>query len=174
MDFFLSIMAAFATFLLMTRIPNQGVKKTLCFILIIGLSFFMITSTVANQDNPIWLQESTISTVYTIQEGVGAETVTRISEKVMVDSWYSSVVGRTAHQTEVRTFLREQQISTTPDTVFMWRNYMLDRPIRLFMTLEDFHRRLEDRKILGMDFLTELEKFDKIYQNGDISGFYLI
>ncbi len=173
--FFLSIMAAFAIFLLLTRISIQGVKKTVCFILIIGLSFFMISSTISNEDSPLWLQESTISTSYTIQEGVGAETVTRISDKVMLDSRYSQPVGRTsAHQTERQIFRNQQQISSTPDTVFMWRDYMLDRPIRLFMTLEGYDRRLVERKILGKDFLMELEKFDKIYQNGDISGFYLI
>lgn len=170
---FLSIMAAFAIIILLMKIPNHNLKKVVCFVLIFSLTFFMTANTISNLDSPLWLKESSISTTYTIQEGIGAETVTRISDRVMHDSRYSSVVGRTAYQTERVTFQYEEQLGRTPDTVFIWREYMLDRPIRTFGSLEGYYKNIVVNKVLGKDFLEKLNHHNKVYENDDISGYYL-
>jgi hypothetical protein len=39
--------------------------------------------------------------------------------------------------------------------------------------LEGYYKRIEEDKILGSEFLDKLEWYDKNYDNGDVSGYYL-
>jgi len=171
--FFLSLIAAFAIINLLMKISNQNLKKVVCFGLIFSLTFFMTASTISNLDSPLWLKESSISTTYTIQEGAGAETIVRISEKVMLDSRYSSAVGRISHQTEYIIFQSEEQIEKITKTVFIWRDYMLDRPIKMSALLEGYYKEIVVGKVLKKKYLETLNRFNKIYENDDMCGFYL-
>ena len=51
---------------------------------------------------------------------------------------------------------------------------MLERPIWIITTLEGYDRRIRSTKILGHEFLDELDRSDKIYENNEIIGFYLL
>ena len=133
----------------------------------------MTTSTIANEDSPFWLQETTISMAYTTQEGVGAETLLNVSERVLVDSRYTEVIDNMPHKAERIIFSSDRQITSTPDTVFLWRRYMLDRPIQNYISLEGYYQEVLSPEILGVDFLNRLDKFNKMYDNHGIEGYYL-
>lgn len=133
----------------------------------------MTTSTISNGDNPFWLQETTISTAYTTQEGIGAETLSNIAKKLLIDSRYLAVIDSIPHTAEYIAFSSEQQMSNTPDSVFLWRQYMVDRPIRKYIDLEGYYKKVEHPEILGTEFLNRLDSFDKMYDNHGIQGYYL-
>lgn len=171
--FFLSIMAAFALLIIFSKMPNKRLRLIVFFVVLSSLTFFMTTSTVSNEDSPLWLQETTISTVYTTQEGIGAETLSNISERVLVDSRYTEVIDNIPHSTERIMLSSKQQIISTPDTVFLWRQYMLDRPVRNYVSLEGYYQEVLNPEILGVEFLRKLENYDKTYDNHGIEGYYL-
>jgi len=172
MYFFLSIMAAFALLTIVSKTSNKRLRLIMCFVVLSSLTFFMTTSTIPNEDSPLWLQETTISMAYTTQEGIGAETLSNISERVLVDSRYTEVIDNMPHSAERIIFSSEQQLST-PDTVFLWRQYMLDRPVQNYVHLEGYYRKVSSPEILGIEFLHRLDNFDKMYDNHGIEGYYL-
>lgn len=51
---------------------------------------------------------------------------------------------------------------------------MLERPIRTFTRVEGYDRRVEKADILGFEVLNELEKENRIYDNSEIIGFYIM
>ena len=110
---------------------------------------------------------------YTTQEGIGAETLSNVSERVLVDSRYTEVIDNMPHNAERITFSSDQQLTSTPGTVFMWRQYMLDRPVRTSMHLEGYYQKIEYSRVLGTDFLNRLDNFDKMYDNHGVQGYYL-
>jgi len=173
MYFFLSIMAAFALLILSSKISRKGLGLMMCFVILSCLTFFMTTSTIANGDNPFWLQETRVSAAYTTQEGIGAERLSSVSERILVDSRYAEVINSIPHSAEHRIFSSDRQITSTPDTVFLWRQYMLDRPIENDVCLEGYHKEVSSPQILGIKFLIGLDNFDKIYDNHGIEGYYL-
>ena len=173
MYFFLSIMAAFALLTIFSKTSKKGYGLLVCLLMLASLTFFMTTSTICNEDSPLWLQEGTISTVYTTQEGIGAETLSSVSERLLVDSRYISVASRMPQDVECVAFSSEQQLTTTPDTVFLWRRYMLDRPIGKYIDLEGYYKEVEHPEVLGIEFLKRLDGFDKMYDNHGIAGYFL-
>jgi hypothetical protein len=173
MYFFLSIMAASALLIILSKTPEKRLRLIACFLVISCLTFFMTTSTISNGDNPFWLQETTISTAYTTQEGIGAETLSNIAKKLLIDSRYLAVIDSIPHTAEYIAFSSEQQMSNTPDSVFLWRQYMVDRPIRKYIDLEGYYKKVEHPEILGTEFLNRLDSFDKMYDNHGIQGYYL-
>jgi hypothetical protein len=133
----------------------------------------MTTSTISNSDSPLWLKESTISTTYTFQEETGAETLPRYSENVFSDSRYgSSIIG--VYLGLPHNAFYNEDLSDRDGDVFIWRNYMNDRPIRMFKTINGYYQPIEDNVILGPTFHKELEKMQKIYENNDVQGYYII
>ena len=110
---------------------------------------------------------------YTTQEGIGAETLSNISERVLVDSRYTEVIDNMPHSAERIIFSSERQLISTPDTVFLWRRYMLDRPIQNYARLEGYYKEVLSPEILGTEFLRRLDNFDKMYDNHGIEGYYL-
>lgn len=174
MYFFLSIMAAFALLTVLSKISKKRLGLMMCFVVLSSLTFFMTTSTIANEDSPLWLQETTISMAYTTQEGIGAETLSNVAERVLVDSRYAEVIGNTPHSVESIVFSSEQQINSTPGSIFLWRQYMLDRPISSSTTLEGYYKEIVRPNILGVEFLNKLDHFDKMYDNHGIQGYYLV
>lgn len=145
----------------------------MCFVVLSSLTFFMTTGTIANDDNSFWLQETTISIAYTTQEGIGAETLSNVTERVLVDSRYAEVIGNTPHGVESIVFSSEQQINSTHGSIFLWRRYMLDGPISKYVALEGYYKPLVRPEVLGTEFLTRLDNLDKMYDNHGIEGYYI-
>mgnify|MGYP000897547535 FL=1 len=110
---------------------------------------------------------------YTTQEGIGAETLSNVAERVLVDSRYAEVIDNMPHNAERISFSSDQQLTRTPDTVFMWRQYMLDRPIRKDMDLEGYYKKVQRPEVLGTEYLNKLDGFDKMYDNRGVQGYYL-
>ncbi|EJG06826.1 hypothetical protein Metli_0868 [Methanofollis liminatans DSM 4140] len=171
---FLAIMAAFAIIhisMLMSR------KQQICVIFVVFtcLSFFMLTATssnLANLDSPLWLKESTISTTYTIQEMKGAETISCHSERVFSDLRYGvSIIG--VYYGHKHDPFDSMDLSDRSGSVFIWRRYMENRPIRMFTQVEGYYKQVESNVIPGPEYLKELEKMQRVYENDDVSGYYI-
>jgi hypothetical protein len=173
MYFFLSIMAAFALLTTLSKTSKKGLSLMMCFVVLSSLTFFMTTSTISNEDSCFWLQETTISTAYTTQEGIGAETLSNVAERVLVDSRYAEVIGNMPHNAESITFSSDRQLTSEPGTVFLWRRYMLDRPIKTSMHLEGYYKKIEKPNVLGIEILNKLDQFNKMYDNHGVQGYYL-
>jgi ABC-type transport system involved in multi-copper enzyme maturation permease subunit len=173
MYFFLSIMAAFALLSILSKTSKKGLGLMMCFVILSSLTFFMTTSTISNEDSCFWLRETTISAAYTAQEGIGAETLSNVAERVLVDSRYAEVISNMPHNAEGISFSSDRQITSTPDTVFLWRQYMLDRPVRTSMHLEGYYKNLENPNVLGIEILNKLDQFNKMYDNHGVQGYYL-
>jgi len=157
---------------ILPKTSKKGLGLMMCFVVLSSLTFFMTTSTISNEDSCFWLQESTISTAYTIQEVKGAETISCYSEQAFSDSRYgSSVLG--VHCGLQHDSLDSRDLSDHVGGVFVWREYMENRPIRMFTTLEGYYKQVENNVVLGPEYLRELEKMQKIYENDDVSGYYI-
>jgi len=171
---FLGIMAAFAT-IHIARHMSRNQQICLIFVLFTCLSFFMLTATsnnLANLDSPLWLKESTISTTYTIQEVKGAETISRYSEQAFSDSRYGGSVLGAYYGLQHDSFY-SKDLSDRAGDVFIWRSYMENRPIRMFITVEGYYKAVEDNVVLGPEYQKLLEKMQKIYENDDVCGYYI-
>jgi hypothetical protein len=173
MYFFLSIMAAFALLTILSKTSKNKLGLVVSFVVISSLTFFMTTCTVSSVDNSFWLQETTISAAYTTQEGVGAETLSNISGRILADSRYIEVIRSIRHSAEHIGFSSDRQLTSTPGSVFLWRHYMLDRPIRTYTDLGGYYQKVERPEVLGTEFLTRLYDFDKVYDNHGVQGYYL-
>lgn len=173
MYFFLSIMAAEAVFFLLIRIPEQRLRTFVSVIIIFSLTFFMTTSTISNLDSPIWLKDSTISTSYTLQELKGAETISHYSDETFSDSRYGgSVLGIYIGSQQDSLYSRD--LSNRAGSIFIWRTYMEDRPIRMVTTLKGYSQQVESDVILGPEYQEDLERMQqKIYENDDVRGYYI-
>ena len=172
---FLAIMAAFATIHMARRMSNNQ-QICLIFVLFTCLSFLMLTPTsnnLANQDSPLWLKDSTISTTYTVQELNGAETMSHYSDKIFSDSRYGTSTLGTYYGLQHVPF-GSKDLSNRAGDVFMWRSYMENRPIRMFTTIEGYYKQVESNVILGPEYLKVLERMQKIYENDDVCGYYII
>ena len=69
--------------------------------------------------------------------------------------------------------LDSRETYQTVGGVFVWREYMENRPIRMFTTLEGYYKQVENNVVLGPEYLRELEGMQKMYENGDVCGYYI-
>lgn len=169
--FFLAIMAAFAIIQIAHCVKNnREIYVILTFF--ISLSFFMITNDISNDDNPIWLRDYTRSNTFTAQEIKGAETISRYSDEVFTDSRYGNsiidVYLGLQHQP-----LNYRNLSNQIGGIILWREYMDDRPILTFERIEGFYKIIATSVILGPEFKAQLQKMQKVYENGDVEGYYI-
>lgn len=172
MYFFLSIMAAWAVYFLLIRIPNLRLRMVGSVIIIFSLTFFMTASTISNLDSPIWLKESTISTSYTVQELKGAETLSHFSNETFSDSRFgSSILG--GYYGSQQDSLNSRDLSNRTGSIFIWRTYMENSPIRMLTTLKGYYKPVVSDVVLGPEYLEELERMQKVYENGDVRGYYI-
>jgi len=147
-------MAAYAVFFLLTRIPKQRLRTVVSLIIIIGLTFFMTTSTISNLDSPLWLKESTISTSYTVQELKGAETLSLYSAVNIFDLRWNVYMPRVGN-------------------IFVWTTYLEDRPIRMYIQITGYYAPIQKGGILGQEFFKGLVKMQNVYANGDVAGYFI-
>lgn len=171
---FLAIMAAFAAIHVAQRM-SKNQQICVIFVLFTCLSFFMLTATsnnLTNLDSPLWLKNSTISTTYTVQEVKGAETISRYSEQAFSDSRYGHSVLGIWYGLQQDPF-ESWDLSSRAESVFIWRTYMEESPIRMFTTVEGYYKQVENNVVLGPEYLRELEGMQKMYENGDVCGYYI-
>lgn len=164
--FFVSIFAAFSILKISYSFDKILLKKAFVLLFISTMAFFMATNSISNLDSPLWLRESTVSTVYTPAEIQGASTMHLYSDEIFSDSRYGHSVINIRLGDSLSTEPSFQQ-----SKIFLWRNYMLERPIMKYASLEGYDRKVQSSVIYGYKTLKELEQMDKIYDNGEIIAF---
>jgi hypothetical protein len=170
---FVSVFASYAIVQIF-RLTNRITLMKLFFIFIFCvLAFFMPANTISNLDSPLWLKDSTISTTYNPAEIRGAETLSMHSNHIFSDSRYGSSVISVYLGINNMNFYGINQINERSNELFLWRNYMLTNPVRVFGKF-DGNRRVVYTEILGTDTLKKLNSMNRIYDNAEIIGFYII
>ncbi|MDN5310584.1 MAG: hypothetical protein PWP14_1978 [Methanolobus sp.] len=172
--FFVSMFAAFAIIHISHVTDRIVLRKVFLVSVFCILAFFMSASTISNLDSPLWLKDSTISTTYTVAEIRGAETLSMYSDNLFSDIRYGTSVIDVYLNMSTTSLGNSQTIFTRENEILLWRNYMLERPIRTFTRVEGYDRRVEKADILGFEVLNELEKENRIYDNSEIIGFYIM
>lgn len=172
--FFLSIMAAFAIVNILGQFERPNSAKVFAVVVFFSFAIFMPTCTIANQDSSLWLTESTISKAYTIQEIKGAETLSGYSNDLFSDSRYGTSILGVFLGLEDVIFQSEDEILASNGRVFIWREYMQTRPIEVDMDLAGYYKKISAPKILGDTTLDKLDFHNKIYENDDLFGYYLL
>jgi hypothetical protein len=173
---FLSIMASFAITKLSTRSGRKPIACLVPFFVVIVLTFFMISGTTANDDSPLWLEESTISTTYTIQELSGAKTFSSHSSDFISDVRFGSSIlrehlGKNYESLSMKDIVESKE--GIKGQIFVWRSYMTSRPIRSLQTIEGYYAPVEGTEVLGENALAVLQIHQKVYENDDIAAYYL-
>jgi len=161
--FFVVILSAYALISIIYYLPNLKFKIAGIFIVIATMTFLFTASTICNQDSPLWLQESTRPyslAPLSVSEDVGYKTITKYSSEIMDNSKAIS----------------EGSIFGRKDIPFIWKRYMLDRPVRLFRDMDETTSMKYDttryfNKVLGKECYEKLLLENKIYSNGDIIAF---
>jgi hypothetical protein len=177
--FFVSMFAAFAIVHVSRVIDMIKLKKIFLFLIFFMMAFFMSTSTISNLDSPLWLKDSTISTTYTVSEIRGSETMIQYSDNLFSDARFGpSVIGIYLSDVESTDSIdcatpNKEQILNQKNNIFLWRNYMVDRPIRTFNQIQNYDRVIIEPVILGMETFNKLEKANRIYDNSEIIGYYI-
>ncbi|APH38559.1 glycosyltransferase family protein [Methanohalophilus halophilus] len=179
--FIVSIFAAFAIIQL-SHVTNKIIlKKVFIVTIFCMMAFFMSASTFSgsNVDSPIWLEDSTISTTYNTAEIQAAETMALFSDNFFSDSRYgSSVLGvylsdSGSKRNLTTSFNNKEQIHKRKKHIFLWRNYMLNRPIRTHVRIEGYDQIVAKNEVLGHNTLESLYNSQKIYTNNEIIGYYV-
>ncbi|WP_197080306.1 glycosyltransferase family protein [Methanosarcina siciliae] len=178
--FFLSIMASVGFLRLSKLIPNQNHLKIFTFFIFFSLSFFMSSSTISNSDSPSWLEESTVSESFTLQEIQAGERLADYSTNIVSDSKYSFNfldlwLGVKKPPFSIENIETNDNLN---DTIYIWRKYTLYRPIKVTRSLNNtynsvYSKMIYEDKILGISFFRNLESHNKIYDNCDVSAYHL-
>lgn len=163
--FFVCIFAAFSIIQISYLFNEICLKKVFVMSLIFVMTFFMVSNSVSNLDSPVWLKENTKSTTYTHAEIQGAKTMSLYSEELFSDYFFNGLVLYDYLGSIVVTDLQKIR------EVFLWRNYMLDRPIMKYDSLENYDRVIQSNVVYGQSTLNKLEQINKIYDNGEIIAF---
>lgn len=161
--FFVVIISAYALISIMNFLPKVKFKIMGIFIIIATMAFLFTASTICNQDSPLWLQESTRPyslAPLSVSEDVGYKTITKCSNEVL----------------DNREAISEDGIFSRGDVPFVWKKYMLDRPVRLFRDMDEMTSMKYDmtryfNKVLGKEYYEKFLSENKIYSNGDIIAF---
>ncbi len=171
--FFLSIMAAFAIVNILGQFERPNSAKVFAVVVFFSFAIFMPTCTIANQDSSLWLTESTISKAYTVQEIKGAETLSGCSNDLFSDSRYGTSILGVSLGLEDVIFQSEDEILASTGRVFLWREYMRTRAIEVVMDI-GYYKKISAPKILGDTTLDKLDSHNKIYENDDLFGCYIL
>ena len=177
--FFLSMMTSFALMEILKRIRNPKTIKVFIMTFFFLFCFLMVSNTVSNTDSPLWLKNSTPSIFFTENEMKGFDTLSKYSSNMTSDYQF----GRTTLEIKLglknRTIFNQDQIYSENDTIFLWRKYTLNRPVRVQRVLNNSYNvkytKLETTtEIFGNSFYEKLNMYDKVYDNNEIIGYYLI
>lgn len=177
--FFVSMFAAFAIIQISSCFKRGNLSFFFIALIFISGTFFMSSNTISNLDSPLWLKEETISTTYTIAELKGAETLSHYSDNIFSDARFGpSVIGIhfgnvTSTSSLSNSINNREDIFKHQGKIFLWRDYMLDKPVRTFDKMEGYDRQIEVPKILGQETFNELADMNRIYDNREIIGYYI-
>jgi len=174
--FFLSIMAGFTIYMIMNKIENSISKIIILSGIFLIITFSFTTSTISNLDSPLWLKNTKASTTFTIKEYQGALTLSQFSSHLLSDSDFGSIVLRNSLDSteEDELFFKSvEDFQDSQNKVFIWREYMLTRPIQTWVHLKGITTKVPESKIIGRELLYSLQSHDYIYDNGEVKGFLL-
>lgn len=160
---FVSLTSAYALVSVIYYLPKAKLKLVGIFVIIATMTFLFTASTICNQDSPLWLKESTRPyslAPLSVSEDMGYKTITKHTNEVM----------------DNRVAISEEDIFNRGNTPFIWKKYMLDRPVRLFRDMDETTSMEYDmtryfNKVLGKEYYEKLLLENKIYSNGDIIAF---
>lgn len=177
--FFLSLMAAFTIAIIINNFNNPYKKIIFISILFFSFCFFMSASTISNTDSPLWLENSTPSIFFTENEKVAMETLTKVSSDLISDFQYGHTFLEINQNYEDGVILKESQIDSLDNRVFVWRSYTLKSPSRTIRELSTNYTNISYVKlqyvpqVLGLDLFKKLQKYGNIYNNGDVLAYYV-
>ncbi|MCO5381285.1 MAG: hypothetical protein NHB15_03545 [Methanosarcina barkeri] len=177
--FFLSMMTSFALMEILKRIQNPKTIKVFIMTFFFLFCFLMTSNTVSNTDSPLWLKNSTPSVFFTENEMKGFDTLSKYSSNIISDYQFGRTTLEIKLGLENRTISNQDQIYSENDTIFLWRKYTLNRPVRIQRVLNNSYNvkytKLETTtEIFGNSFHEKLNMYDKVYDNNEIIGYYLI
>jgi len=169
--FFLSILASFSILKLSTYFKNIKLRSIFVAVIFINIAFFMSSSTTSNLDSPLWLKKDTVSTTYTLGEVRGAETLSKFGNNFLCDYLFGESVISSYFGKNYTVY--DQNENFSHGKIFIWRSYMKQRPISYFTFLEGYYKPIASTIILGGNFYSKLNKYNKIYSNEDLSAYYI-
>lgn len=159
--FFVVIISAYALIEILNYLHKFKYQILSILIVVATMTFFFTASTVCNQDAPLWLQESTRPyslAPLTVSEDIGYKTLTKYSNEIM----------------DNHIALQEDSIFQRGDTIFIWKEYMNNRPVRLFRNIDtdmQYDTTRYYNKVLGQEYYKKFLLENKIYSNEYIIAF---
>lgn len=177
--FFLSMMTSFALMEILKRIKNPKTIKVFIMTFFFLFCFLMASNTVSNTDSPLWLKNSTPSVFFTENEMKGFDTLSKYSSNMISDYQFGRTTLEIKNGLKNRTISNQDQIYSENDTIFLWRKYTLNRPVRVHRVLNSSYNvkytKMETtNEVFGYSFYEKLNMYDKVYDNNKIIGYYLI
>lgn len=173
--FFISGLAAFVLIKFSSLIKHPILSKIFLCVSVIGIVFFMSTSTISNVDNPFWLKESTRSTSFTFQEYTAAQTISGKTNSIISDYDFHRVLD-IYFGIQDSVYLSKEEVFNRENSLIIWRAYTLERPIRVSRVSKIdlvYDKARYTNEILGFEFLNTLNQNQKVYDNQNAMGFYL-
>lgn len=167
---FLSILASFSIIELTAYFKSKKYKFLFISVVFIAFSFFMSASTVSNLDSPLWLKNDTVSTTFTLEEVRGAETLSKFGTNFIADPSFGSLVVNSYSKQYPTIFSKGMHFNH--GSIFLWRSLLEKRPIEYAIQLVG-HEQMPSHIVLGPIFHSRLSQYDKIYDNKDLSAYYI-
>lgn len=178
MYFFTSIAIGFYLIRICSLNKNKHIFLLTIVFVLFALSFGSITNSIANSDAPLWLREDTITTVYTPTEFKGSETLSKLNQTLVTDSRFASAFswyGSEKKEIQFRINSNNQGYGIgdnfLKDEIFVWRSYMLTRPIHALIYDTESKRWYQDSYVPGSTAQWTLEQTNKIYDIEEVSGY---
>jgi len=168
--FILSILASFSILKLTTYLKSRRFRSIFIAVIFISSSFFMSASTISNLDSPVWLKNDTISTTFTLEEVKGAETLSKFGTNFIADNSFGSLAVALNSKQHLTIF--SPSIRLNHGEIFLWRSYMEKRPVEYFTQLAEFDP-ISSNFVPGPNYHSKLIQYDKIYDNKDLSAYYI-
>lgn len=175
--FFLSILAGFSVFKLSFYFKSRKFRSIFIAIIFISFSFFMSANTISNLDSSLWLKNNTVSTTYTLEEVSGAETLSKFGTTFISDTMFAKVVANsnlkltlTAISPNITTISSKARLNHS--SILVWRQYMEKRPIQYDTPLAGYDP-VTSYIVLGPIYHSKLNQYDKIYDNNDLSAYFI-
>ncbi len=180
----MSLASAFTLLHILKRTNKVYSRLLILFSVICILSFFMVGSNVSNRETPLWQKEFTTGTATTVSEESAMVTLPTFSAPMLVDYWYIPTMrylGISPDQIEL--FNSEWQLEHNTEfqlqnRIFIWREYMRDRPIRVGyhdiegLNVQKYGSSMVKNTVLGEPFYDKIERsYSNVYTNGEVSGY---
>lgn len=150
--------------------------------LIIIFSFGMITNSVANDDSPLYAKEFRSANSYTFAEENAGLTLSPYlkNNQLITDYYYQrlfmvktpDLITQDIKYDEIESILLGSTPSNYISSVFVFREYMIDRPIQIYWEYQS-GKKVTLKKVLGNTFKSQLDKYSLIYNIGDTTAYFI-